>query len=174
MIAYRPSGPMKGYPPIETWISRLEAYALATAARGKRVLEIGSAHGFSAVLMAQNGARITSVDPHTDYGSWTMFQQNLERYEVAQRVSCIRQRSQDVLPHLIPSWYELAFVDGDHSAAVAEHDIRWCLRLLQPGGILAVHDFTPRWPGVVEACERQALRDRPHWRIETLLLVVIE
>lgn len=165
-----PGRPIAGRPLIETFIAPLEAYALETAARGcRRILEIGSAFGFSTIVMAQTGAEVLAVDPHTGYDSWQTFQRNLNRYGVAGRVQAVRRPSQEALPHLVPGRFDLVFVDGDHSEAMAEHDIRHARRLVRAGGIIAVHDYTERWQGVKNAVNRE-LRGLPAWRIQTLYL----
>src|SRR5882757_2247697 len=53
-------------PAISTSITPEEAAALAgLAASAGDVLEIGSAFGYSAIVMALAGARVAAVDPHT-------------------------------------------------------------------------------------------------------------
>jgi len=46
----------------------------------------------------------------------------------------------------------MAFIDGAHDEESVRNDIRLMLPLMQPGGILAFHDYVPDgWPGVVKA-----------------------
>jgi predicted O-methyltransferase YrrM len=46
----------------------------------------------------------------------------------------------------------MAFIDGAHDEESVRTDIRLMLRLMNPGGILAFHDFAPEgFPGVVKA-----------------------
>lgn len=165
--------PIAGRPLVETFIHPIEAYALERAAAGaSRILEVGSAYGFSTILMAQTGAQVLAVDPHTGYGSWDVFMANLNRYGVAGRVQPLRRASQDVLPGLAAEAFDLAFVDGDHSEAVAAHDCRHARRLVRAGGLIAVHDYTDRWPGVKLAVDRE-LRGLLAWRIQTLYLAAL-
>ncbi len=49
--------------------------------------------------------------------------------------------------------YSFMFVDGSHKAHRVMQDICWA-RLLDPGGLLCFHDYTPRLPGVVFAVDR--------------------
>lgn len=52
---------------LTTAILPVEAQRLRELAKGKEVLEIGAANGYSAIVMALAGAlHITSVDPHED------------------------------------------------------------------------------------------------------------
>jgi len=46
---------------------------------------------------------------------------------------------------------DLAFVDADHSYEAASSDIKYWLPKVRPGGILAGHDYTSVFPGVVQA-----------------------
>jgi len=46
----------------------------------------------------------------------------------------------------------MAFIDGAHDEESVRADIRLMLPLMQPGAILAFHDYAPDgWPGVVKA-----------------------
>ena len=146
-------------PAISTSVTEAEAATLARLAAGRQVLEVGSASGYSAVVMALGGAEaVTAVDPHTWIGgSYEAMLANLAAYGVADRVEIIREPSQTVLPWLAREQLQfgLVFIDGDHSADAARHDLRWALELLEPGGVLAVHDYAESCccPGVREAAD---------------------
>jgi predicted O-methyltransferase YrrM len=156
-LPWRDLAPGAG-PGISTSVTEAEAQELGRLALGRRVLEVGSAFGFSAVVMALAGAeRVTAVDPH-DWipGSLEGMTANLAAYGVADRVEIVREQSQAVLPALAAeeAQFGLVFIDGDHSAAAAAHDMRWALRLLGPGGAVAVHDVAECCcPGVGEAAQ---------------------
>jgi hypothetical protein len=49
--------------------------------------------------------------------------------------------------------FHLVFIDGDHSYQGACDDIRAWRGLVEPGGILAGHDYAERFPGVVRAVD---------------------
>ena len=145
-------------PAISTSVTAVEAAELARLAEGRAVLEVGSAFGYSSVVMALTGARVTAVDPHTWLpASHEVMTANLEAYGVADRVEIFRAVSQFVLPRLADEGarFGLVFIDGDHSAQAARHDIQWALQLLNPGGTLAVHDYLEDCccPGVREAAD---------------------
>jgi predicted O-methyltransferase YrrM len=61
---------------------------------------------------------------------------------VADRVEMIREPSQTALPRLASedARFGLIFIDGDHQAPGVRRDIEQALKLLEPGGVLAVHD----------------------------------
>ena len=156
-LPWRDVAPGDG-PAISTSVTALEADALARLAEGRTVLEVGSAYGYSAVVMALAGARVTAVDPHAWLpASYEVMLANLAAYGVAGRVEVIRAPSQQVLPRLAGerAAFGLVFIDGDHSAQAARHDIRWALQLLDPGGTVAVHDYLEACccPGVREAAD---------------------
>ncbi len=144
------------------------------AAPGARVLEIGTAWGFSAVLMGLVARSLVSIDPHDVWDTWPAFTANIKRYGLERVVTAYRMRSEDVLPALIAAGetFDFAFVDGDHAEASAEYDIGACLQLVRAGGLIGVHDYSQRWGGVVAAVKRQ-LAGLPAWRIQDLYLAVL-
>jgi predicted O-methyltransferase YrrM len=142
-LPWRDAAPGAG-PAISTSVTDVEADRLRALAKGRAVLEVGSAFGFSAVLMALAGAEsVTAIDPH-DWipQSFEVMLANLGSYGVTGRVQVVRERSQVTLPVLAGerAAFGLVFIDGDHSAAAVRHDIGWGLKLTAPGGVLAVHD----------------------------------
>ena len=134
---------LKGYPLLSTAVQDDETQELQRLAKGRRVLEIGSAWGYSAIAMALGGATyVTAVDPHVD-GTYDAMLTSLGIYGVAHRVTIIREFSQVALPRLERDGreFDLVFIDGDHEEAAVRHDIDHCQRLLAPGGVLACHDY---------------------------------
>ena len=47
--------------------------------------------------------------------------------------------------------FDSIFIDGDHRRAETTADIGGWLPFLRPGGIIAGHDYGPRYPGVMDA-----------------------
>ena len=155
-LPWRDVAPGAG-PAISTSVTDAEADRLRALAKGRTVLEVGSAFGFSAVLMALAGAgHVTAVDPH-DWipRSFEAMTANLAAYGVSDRVQVVREPSQVTLPALAAqgAQFGLVFIDGDHSAPAATHDLRWAVQLTDPGGVIAVHDVGEECcgPGVGEA-----------------------
>lgn len=160
-------------PRIESYITLLEAYALSTAAKGAAcVLEVGSAWGYSSIVMAQAGAEVVACDPHLDFDSWDRFNANVRRAGLEHRIHPVRKFSQDFLPRVPDGSVDLMFIDGDHGEEIASFDCRQALRIVRPGGIIAVHDYSPRWGGVLIAVRRELKNLSTHWLIETLYLAV--
>ena len=155
-LPWRDVAPGAG-PAISTSVTDAEAAMLGRLAAGRQVLETGSAYGFSAITMALAGAEhVTAIDPHTWLpGSLQAMQEALGHYGVTDRVEIMEAFSFTALPVLAGegAQFGLVFIDGDHSEAAARHDIGWALKLLAPGGVLAVHDVgeTCCCPGVADA-----------------------
>jgi predicted O-methyltransferase YrrM len=58
--------------------------------------------------------------------------------------------------------FDLIFIDANHEARHVIRDLRWAA-LLSEGGALCLHDYSPRFPGVVWAVER-FLRNNSNYR----------
>src|SRR4051812_46739186 len=52
-----------------------------------------------------------------------------------------------------PESFSFIFIDGDHNADHVMQDLRWT-RLLETGGCVCLHDYSPQFPGVVWATKR--------------------
>jgi predicted O-methyltransferase YrrM len=150
-------------PPILTSVDPAEAEELGRLAKGKQVLEIGSAYGYSACIMALAGAEhITAIDPHV---TWTwlgdtlpQMRANLDAYGVADRVEIMQGYSYDVMPQLIADErvFDFIFIDGDHLGPAVDQDIVYARQLLAPGGVIACHDYMEHCccPEVLHAVNR--------------------
>jgi predicted O-methyltransferase YrrM len=143
-VAITPDGP-----PVLTSVDPAEAAELARLAGGRRVLEIGSAHGYSAIVMALAGAgHVTAVDNHSG-ATWlgdtrAIMESNLNAYGVAGQVTIVAADSRDALAGLAEQGqrFGLVFIDGDHSRAGLLADIDGVLPLLGEGAVLTIHDYT--------------------------------
>lgn len=165
-------------PAICTSLTEDEAGRLGELAKGRRVLEVGSAHGYSAVVMALAGAhQVVAVDDHNGQ-TWlgdthAAMVTNLAAYGVKDTVVIIRGRSQDVLPQLgrEGARFGLIFIDGDHGYDGVKADVTNALPLLEPGGTLAVHDYwEDNCPDVARAVD-EAFPDGPGALAGTLFVV---
>jgi predicted O-methyltransferase YrrM len=135
------------FPSIKSAVNPRESRRLVELARGKRVLEIGSQYGYSAVLMALNGATVHAVDWHRGDAivghreSLAPMWQNVNTYGVADRVIIHIGSSRDILPLLVPGSFGFAFHDSYHSTENVLADVALILPLLRPGAKLAFHDY---------------------------------
>lgn len=170
-LEWRPVAPGDG-PAISTSLTADEAGKLSTLAAEKRdVLEVGSAYGFSAVVMALAGAHVVAVDPHVWLRSYEPMAANLRAYGVEDRVTVIMAGAEKALPTLAghPRRFGLVWIDGDHERSAVERDVSLALPLLAPGGVFACHDWgEDTCPGVREALE--ARLGEPHELVDTLAI----
>jgi predicted O-methyltransferase YrrM len=146
---------------------------LAAAGGARAVVEIGTGTGVSGLWLL-GGMRpegiLTTIDVEAEHQRMArrIF---LEAGYQPSRTRIITGRALDVLPRLADGAYDLVFVDGDpddHAPAVSA-----ALRLLRPGGILAVSgalaggriaDPAARDPRTVALREVvRALREAEEW-----------
>jgi predicted O-methyltransferase YrrM len=136
----RRPGPMSG-PPISSSLTDREASVLRSLARGYKVIEVGSAYGYSTVVMGAVARLVVSVDHHRHLNSLEALKWNLEAYHLTDRVFVLVGESRDILPTLPDESFDGAFMDGDHSREGVLSDAAQALRLVRPGGWLAFHDW---------------------------------
>ncbi len=128
----------QGIPAI--WIAPEQAAfqaILLRAARAKRVLEVGTLAGYSAIAMARalpaDGELVTlELDPaRADFARrW------IARANVAARVEVVVGRASEVLPRYADASFDAAFLDADKVSYPLY--LRESLRLLRPGGLVLV------------------------------------
>lgn len=146
---------------IQGWLTDAQAQRLRDAAAGlrpgARIVEIGSFHGRSAVVLASaaaEGVEVVCIDPHvgSDRGpqeyaqdldrgqhDFETFHANLERHGVAARVRHVRALSQQALD-AVDGPVDVLYVDGAHRFRPASDDlVRWGARV-PPDGTMLVHD----------------------------------
>ena len=139
-LPWRGMSPAEGAQPVSTSLTVNEAAALADLATGRDVLEVGSAFGFSACVMALAGARhVTAVDPHTWLNSYEAMVSNLIFAGADELVTIVRAASPGALDGLGP--FGLVFIDGDHAAEAVTADVEAARKVLASGGVLACHDL---------------------------------
>jgi predicted O-methyltransferase YrrM len=146
---------------VEGWMTDAQARRLWDCARavdpGGRIVEIGSFHGRSAIVLARaadSGVEVVAIDPHAgndrgpqelqgsaDNGErdYQTFLTNLDRAQVSDRVRHIRLASQDAIGE-VEAPIDLLYIDGAHRYRPARDDIRsWGARL-SGGGTMLIHD----------------------------------
>ncbi|MEQ8844166.1 MAG: O-methyltransferase [Phycisphaerales bacterium] len=124
-------------------VSAAQAKQLALLARAvcaRRILEIGTLGGYSAIWLARamvDGGRLTTIevdDRHADVA-----QASFDRANVADRINLVRGRALDVLPRIaetIESPFDFVFIDADKENIVSYLD--WSLTLTRPGALIVV------------------------------------
>lgn len=151
------------------WLTEAQARVLYDAAAavppGGRVVEIGSHHGRSTIVLASavRDARVTAVDPFP--GDWryggpdteARFRSHTTRAGVADRIDLRVATSADVRR----DWegpVDLLYVDGKHDYWTVRDDLRWA-SAVPDGGTVLVHDAFSSL-GVTLALLRDALPSR--------------
>ena len=146
---------------VQGWLTRGQAELLWATARRltgpARIVEIGSYHGRSTIVLASAagpGVEVCAIDPHggNDRGPRQLdgtaeegrrdheaFLRNLDWAGVGDRVRHIRKPSRDATGD-VPGEPEVVYVDGAHRYLAARADIvRWGAKVA-PGGTLLIHD----------------------------------
>ena len=146
---------------VQGWMTRDQAKRLWERASelkaGQRVVEIGSFHGRSLIVLAASaalGVEIIAIDPHggNDRGpqefsgyeteaeqDHRQFLENLRRAGVLERVTHVRMFSHDALVH-VAGCVDLLYVDGAHRYKPARADIVGWGTKVPVGGTMLVHD----------------------------------
>lgn len=130
------------------WLTEAQARDLYEAAThrgpGARVVEIGSHHGRSTVVLAATGARVVAVDPfpsnwrYGGHGTEAAFHENLDRAGLADRVELRVTTSKQARAGWTDA-VDVLFIDGKHDYWTVRDDLRWTEHLASDGAVL-VHD----------------------------------
>src|SRR5688500_1861497 len=111
----------------------LQVLIRATGVR--RVLEVGTLGGYSAIWMARslpNGGSLVTIERDEGYAAFA------ERYVAQAGLSAVvtvrRGRAVDVLPSLDGEEFDLIFLDADRASLPTYLD--WALRLIRRGGLI--------------------------------------
>ena len=142
------TGRSEGVPIVNPATGRL-LRVLTTAMAPKRVLEIGTAIGFSTLWMASAlppGGRIDTIDP--DRSRTDRARKYWLRAGVTDRVRVINEPALRVLPRLAPG-IEFAFIDAIKTEYSAYLDA--LLPKMAPGGMITVDNVL--WSGRIAAGE---------------------
>lgn len=128
------------------WLTVAEGRVLQSLAMGKRVLELGTWKGRSAICMAQTADFVACVDHFRgDRNSGPAdtrieFLANLKRAGVEDRVGWIACTAGECEAYLHPWSIDLAYVDVEHSEAATIEALGVARRNVKPGGVIAWHD----------------------------------
>ena len=138
---------------IEGWLTEGQARRLFEAAAqvrgGHAIVEIGSHHGRSTVLLARAkraGVRLIAVDPYGDvrWGggreSLAVFNANLRGADVIDDVTLVRAYGADAGRDWRGEPVGMLFVDGAHDYPNVIADLRAWLPHMAPNAFIAMHD----------------------------------
>lgn len=136
---------------------------LADLAKRGRILEIGTHHGASAIWMAENGAKVLTIDAWAlpawafqnkgNRRMWTRafdrFRSNVLARHLEMRISYLPMLASEARKVLGDMRFDGAYVDGDHEYEPTRHDIEMALGVTD--GPVVVDDCVEAFPGVVRA-----------------------
>jgi predicted O-methyltransferase YrrM len=148
------TGRSEGVPIVNPATGRL-LRVLVTAVAPKRVLEIGTAIGFSTLWMASAlpaGGRIDTIDP--DRSRTDRARRYWLRAGVTDRVRVINEPALRVLPRLAPG-IEFAFIDAIKTEYAAY--LEALVPKMAPGGMITVDNLL--WSGRIAAGEHDENTD---------------
>jgi len=142
----------------------------------RRCIEIGTFTGYSSLAVARalpDDGRLVCCDVSEEWTS--LARKYWDEAGVAGKIDLHVAPAVETLDQLLASdqeaTYDLAFVDADKSGYDGYYER--LMRLVRPGGLIAVHDYSrAAWPGVVRAVDRE-LAGIPHRVIETLYLATL-
>lgn len=108
--------------------------ALTCIKRPLRILEVGCAIGYSAILMSQylaDGGSITTVEWDADMTE--IARANIDKAGLSDKITVIHNDAKEVLPSLTGE-YDMIFLDGPKAHYI--YMMNDCIRLLKKGGML--------------------------------------
>lgn len=106
---------------------------------GAQILEIGTALGFSATVLAQAAplARVVTANPKDGE-----FERALPGLQASPNIKPVKLHSNELLAQWRYPLLDMVFVDGDHRYDAVRQDWGW-FYLLQPRGLILFHDYSP-------------------------------
>ena len=136
LSALREEADRTGLPPIS--ISADEGrllQVLLTALGARRVLEVGTLGGYSAICMARAlppGGRVLTIEIEEKHAAFA--RRYIQRAELSDRIEVRVGRALDVLPALDGERFDAIFLDADKEPLPTYFE--WALRLVRPGGLI--------------------------------------
>jgi hypothetical protein len=134
-------------------------------------VEVGVAFGGMSLSLLQSfpGLSLLGVDPYVPYDendAMSLGERQMDeiccwtthRLTAAHpgRWRLDRRPSLEAAASVPDGWLDIVFLDGDHRYEAITADIRAWLPKVKKGGVLCGHDFTPGWPGVIQAVQEAA------------------
>lgn len=107
---------------------------LGTLKKPKNILEIGTAIGYSAILMSgflQKGGTITTIERYSKMVE--IASENIERTGLTKTIKIIEGEAEEILPTL-KDQYDLIFIDAAKGQYL--EFFNHCVKLLKPDGLL--------------------------------------
>ena len=136
LASLREEADRTGLPPIA--ISSDEGrllQVLLTSINARRVLEVGTLGGYSAICMARAlppGGRLVTLEINETHAAFA--RRYIERANLSDRIEVRVGRALDVLPAFDGERFDAIFLDADKEPLPTYFE--WALRLVRPGGLI--------------------------------------
>jgi caffeoyl-CoA O-methyltransferase len=147
LVSLREEADRTGLPPIAVSADEGRLLQVLLASIGaRRVLEVGTLGGYSAIWMARAlpaDGELVSIEIEPRHAEFA--RRYVERAGLSDRVEIRVGRALDVLPSLDGEQFDAVFIDADKEPMPTYFE--WAIRLLRPGG-LVIADNT-LWGGKV-------------------------
>jgi caffeoyl-CoA O-methyltransferase len=105
----------------------------------RRVLEVGTLGGYSAIWMARAlppGGVVVTLEREERHAAFA--RRYIARAGLASAVDVRRGRALDILPSLDGQEFDLIYLDADRAPMATYFD--WAMRLVRPGGMIVAHN----------------------------------
>ncbi|MDG3131786.1 O-methyltransferase [Streptococcus suis] len=105
----------------------------------KNILEVGTAIGFSALLMAENSpySTITTIDRNEEMIE--LAKENFSKFDVRNQISLLEGEAMDILPNLEDNTYDFVFMDSAKSKYIVF--LPEVLKKVKVGGLIILDDI---------------------------------
>lgn len=126
-------------------------------------IEVGTAYGGTAALLAMAGATIHAVDSGVS-GQWAQWELNMQRLQHLFHVEPMAHKlpSLDAERHFDNGHYHLVIVDANHDGDEPYKDLCAWARKVRHGGILFLDDVGNSHPAVLDGMLRWIFDDHDH------------
>jgi predicted O-methyltransferase YrrM len=154
-------------------LTPFEQYALAAIGkvrRPRRIFEIGTYDGGTALLLARNApdAQVLTLDLSPECAAAATVKGEVSnaatgvgyRFWGTEEATRITQLFGDSRTFDFSPWYgtiDMVLVDGGHELAAASADTRNAVRMMSSSGVIAWDDYHSGWPAVVQAVDETGL-----------------
>ena len=145
-------------------------------------LEIGTAAGGTLcrlleIYKGRESPSFVVVDPMTYFpNQLDSVKENLRRHRhEPESIEFVVSKSDEAFGLMLTEErnFDFILIDGNHKFRHVTSDLRWS-RLLNPGGLLCMHDYHPAFPGVFLAVNRFLRKNRNYEKerhVESMLII---
>jgi len=166
---------------IPGWLTANEAAELHGLAAGRKCLEVGSFCGRSSVAIGTAAEYLHCVDPFDARGTpvepqqtLTRFRQTLAEFGLSGRVSYTAVTVEDWAAVWGNRQFDFCFIDGEHTAAALASNLECVHRMINPAGVVALHDYgNPQFPDV-ERIAKSVFGREPDYTVDSLAVYLMD